>query len=93
MVIYYKDFDNLPFAEFSLMDDSVKLDSNEFILKNFSESSALIENLLNYEIFMPADMFVLILSESEDISTFCSLGCKYFRRIAIISGFSIGFVK
>jgi hypothetical protein len=60
MAVFYKDFESFPIAELSLMNDSVELDQNEFILKDYSENSELIENLLSHEIIMPTDRFVLI---------------------------------
>ena len=60
MAVFYNDFDNFPIAELSLMDDSIDLGSNEFILKDYSENSELIENLLKREVIIPTDRFVLI---------------------------------
>ena len=70
MAVFYMDFDNLPIAELSLMDDSVELESNEFILKDYSENSDLIENLLMHKIIMPTGRFVLI---EEQIYPICKL--------------------
>ena len=60
MAVFYQDFDNFPIAELSLMDDSIELDQNEFILKEYSENSELIEYLLKSEVIIPTDRFVLI---------------------------------
>ena len=60
MAVFYKDFYNLPIAELSLMDNSVELESNEFILKDYSENLDLIENLLNHKIIVPTGRFALI---------------------------------
>lgn len=60
LAVFYYDFDNFPIAELSLMDDSVELGPNEFILKDYSENTDLIEALLEHEIIKPTDRFVLI---------------------------------
>ena len=60
LAVFFNDFDDFPIAELSLMDDSVELGSNEFILKDYSENTELIETLLEQGIIIPMDRFVLI---------------------------------
>lgn len=60
LAILVNDFDNFPMAELSLMDDSIELGPNEFILKDYSENSELIDYFLDSGIIKPTDRFVLI---------------------------------
>ena len=60
LAIYINDIDGQPFAELSLSKDSVYLDQEEFILKEYSENAELVEELVNLKIITLTDKFVLI---------------------------------
>lgn len=70
LAIFFNDSDNFPMAELSLMDDSVELGPNEFILKDYSENSELIDYFLGSDIIKPIDRFVLI---GKHICPICQL--------------------
>jgi len=54
------DEDGQPLAELSIMDNSVGLRSNEFILKDYSENEGLIQEYIQSNIITSSDRFVLI---------------------------------
>ena len=60
MAVFFNNFENVPIAELSIMDDSIELGPNEFILKDYSENEELIEYLLKCEVIDPTNRFVLI---------------------------------
>lgn len=60
LAIYINDVDGQPFAELSVSKDSVYLDQDEFILKDYSENIELVEELVNLEAIALTDRFVLI---------------------------------
>ncbi|MFX1277748.1 MAG: hypothetical protein ACFFAT_22240 [Promethearchaeota archaeon] len=70
LAIFINDFDNFPLTELSIMDDSVELAPNEFILKDHSENTELIEYFLDYGIIESTDRFVLI---GKHLSPICKL--------------------
>jgi len=49
-----------PIAELSIMNDSVELAPNEFILKDYSENEYLVQECYESNLFTPTDRFVLI---------------------------------
>ena len=60
LAIYINDIDDQPFAELSVSKDSVYLDEDEFILKDYSENEELVEELMNSGIIVLTDRFVLV---------------------------------
>jgi len=49
-----------PIAELSIMNDSVELGTNEFILKEYSENEHLVQECYESDLFTSTDRFVLI---------------------------------
>jgi len=60
LAIFINDGDGQPFAELSVSKDSVFLDDEEFILKDYSENTELVKELVNLELISLTDRFVLI---------------------------------
>ena len=60
LAVYYRDFDNIPIAELSLMEDFADLGPSEFILKDYSENAELIGMLLESGVIETTDRFVLV---------------------------------
>lgn len=53
-------FSGEPIAELSIMNDSVELAPNEFILKDYSENQYLVRECYESDLFTPTNRFVLI---------------------------------
>ncbi len=60
LALYVNDNDGQPFAELSISKDSVYLDQDEFILKDYSENAELVEELVNLDVIALTDRFVLV---------------------------------
>ena len=60
LAVYLQDYIGQPIAELSIMNDLVTLAPNEFILKDYSENKDLAQELLDSNLFMPTDQFILI---------------------------------
>jgi len=60
LAIFYRDSDGEPVAELSVSEDTIELESNEIILKNYAENTQIAQKLLDSQIFIPTDRFVLI---------------------------------
>ena len=60
LAIYMNDVDGQPFAELSVSKNSVHLEENEFILKDYSENTELVEELMISGIISLTDRFVLV---------------------------------
>ncbi len=60
LAIFMNDIDGQPFAELSVSKDSVYLDEDEFILKDYSENTKLVDELMNSRIITLTDRFVLV---------------------------------
>ncbi len=60
LAVYIQDYIGHPIAEFSIMNDLVTLAPNEFILKNYSENKELAQELLDSNLFVPTNQFILI---------------------------------
>jgi len=60
LAIFFHTKDGEPIAELSVNEDTVELDSNEIILKDYSENSQIAQEFINSQIFIPTDRFVLI---------------------------------
>lgn len=53
-------FSGEPIAELSIMNDSVELAPNQFILKDYSENEYLVQECYESNLFTATDRFVLI---------------------------------
>jgi hypothetical protein len=60
LAVFILGYKSEPIAELSIMNDSVKLAPNEFILKDYSENKDLISDILKFETFTPTNRFVLV---------------------------------
>ncbi len=60
LAVYVNDKIGHPIAELSIMNDLVTLAPNEFILKDYSENKELAQELLETNLFVPTDQFILI---------------------------------
>ena len=60
LAVYINDKIGHPLAELSIMNDLVTLAPNEFILKDYSENKELAQELMDSNLFMPTDQFILI---------------------------------
>jgi len=60
LAIFVNGSDGEPIAELSINDYSIDLDSNEIVLKNYSENSQISQDLLDSEVLIPTDRFLLI---------------------------------
>ena len=60
LAVYVNDKIGYPIAEFSIMNNLVRLAPNEFILKDYSENKELAQELLDSNLFVPTDQFILI---------------------------------
>ncbi|NVM56319.1 MAG: hypothetical protein HWN66_21660 [Candidatus Helarchaeota archaeon] len=62
LAVFYHNKDGEPLAELSVFEDSIELTSNEIVLKNYSENSEIAHELVDSQILIPTDRFVLIRS-------------------------------
>ena len=60
LAIFVNGSDGEPIAELSINDYSIDLASNEIVLKNYSENSQIAKDLLESEVLIPTDRFLLI---------------------------------
>ena len=60
LAVFVHDCSGEPIAELSVMQDSVELASNEFILKEYSENRDLAQEYIKAEVFTPSNRFVLV---------------------------------
>lgn len=60
LAVYIHDYIGYPIAELSIMNDLVTLAPNEFILKDYSENKELAQELLDLNLFVPTDQFILV---------------------------------
>ena len=60
LAVYYQDTNGEPIAELSINEDSIQLDSDEIILKNYSENAKIAKDFLDSEILLPTERFVVI---------------------------------
>ena len=60
LAVFLNDRKGESVAELSINDDSIELDFNEFVLKNYSENSEIAQSLLDSKLIIPTDRFVLI---------------------------------
>ena len=60
LAVYIRGFSYEPIAELSIMNDSIDLAPNEFILKDYSENEILIQDCYESKLFSVTQRFVLI---------------------------------
>ena len=60
LAIFVNDRNGEPIVELSINDYSIDLASNEIVLKNYSENSQIAKDLLDSEVLIPTDRFLLI---------------------------------
>ena len=60
LAVFIENCDGEPLAELSVNTESVDLNPNEFILKDYSENSPITHILLESEKIIPTDRFILI---------------------------------
>jgi len=60
LAVFIRDISGEPLAELSIMDDSVELDWDEFILKDYSENEDLVNDLINSKVIKSINRFVMI---------------------------------
>ena len=60
LAVYVNDKIGHPVTELSIMNDLVTLAPNEFILKDYSENKEIAQELLDSNLFVPTDQFILI---------------------------------
>jgi len=60
LAVFLRDNDGEPLAELSVMQDSVDLAPDEFILKDYSENSEVVQDIFDLEIFTLTDRFVFV---------------------------------
>ena len=58
--VFVHDSSGEPIAELSIMNNSVELAPNEFILKDYSENEGLINEFLEAKLFNPTNRFILV---------------------------------
>ena len=62
LAVYIRGFSHEPIAELSIMEDSIELAPDEFILKDYSENEILIQDCYESNLFSVTQKFVLISS-------------------------------
>ena len=60
LAVFFHNKNGEPLAELSIMDNSVELNPNEFILKDYSENEELAQECIESNLFKVSDRFVLI---------------------------------
>ena len=60
LAVFFHNKSGEPLAELSIMDSSVELNPNEFILKDYSENEKLAQECIESNLFKFSDRFVLI---------------------------------
>ena len=60
LAVFVHDYSGEPIAELSIMQDSVDLAPNEFILKEYSENRDLGQEYLKAEVFTPTNRYILV---------------------------------
>ena len=60
LAVFMRDSDGQPLAELSVKIDSFDLAPDEFIFKDYSENSGLVQDLLDSKMVVPTDRFVLV---------------------------------
>ena len=60
LAVYVQEKSDEPIAELSITDNSVELDWDEFILKDYSENEDLVNDLINSKVIKSINRFVMI---------------------------------
>jgi len=60
LAIFVHNYKDEPLAEISIMNNSVELAPDEFILKDYSENRNLAQEFFELELIIPTDRFILI---------------------------------
>lgn len=60
LAVYVHDYSGEPIAELSIMHNSTELASNEFILKHYSENEDLAQEILESNLIIPTNRFILV---------------------------------
>jgi len=60
LAVYVHDINGEPIAELSIMNNSVDLAPNEFILKDYSENEYLVQECFESNLFTPTGRYLLI---------------------------------
>ena len=60
LAVFIKDEDDFPIAEISILADSIDLNENEFVCKDYSEYINLSQELLDSNFIKPTNRFVII---------------------------------
>lgn len=60
LAVFVHDYNGEPIAELSIMQDSVELAPNEFILKEYSENKELVQEYIETNVFSTANRLVLV---------------------------------
>ncbi len=63
LAVFVHDHSGEPIAELSIMQDSIELAPNEFILKEYSENQDLVQDYIEANVFCPANRLVLVGSQ------------------------------
>ena len=58
--VFVQEGDGEPIAELSIMNYSTELAPNEFILKDYSENEKIAQKLIDSQLIIPTDRFILI---------------------------------
>ena len=58
--VFVQEYDGEPIAELSIMNNSTELDSNEFILKDYSENEIIAQKFVESQQIIPTNRFILI---------------------------------
>ena len=60
LAVYVYNYDDEPLAELSIMNNSVELAQDEFILKDYAENINLAQQFFESGLIIPIDRFILI---------------------------------
>jgi hypothetical protein len=60
LAVFIHDYNGEPIAELSIMEDSVELAPNEFILKDYSENEEIAQDCFKSNFFTATNRYVLI---------------------------------
>ena len=60
LAVFIRDISGEPLAELSLMSNSVELEGDEFILKDYTENKELVNHLIKLKVIKSINRFVLI---------------------------------
>ena len=58
--VYIHDYSGEPVAELSIMDDTADINPEEFILKDYSENEEIAQEVIDSQLIIPTNRFILI---------------------------------